>query len=492
MFGLRARVRSRAAFVAVAAIASLCLIMRGISGGPAAADNDPAVVGQWSPELDIGIIGIHAAMLHTGKVMLFERQHDGPGSLAKLFDPATGTVTDATLPFVRDIFCGGLSFLPDGRLLVTGGNASQTTGGIGISEATQFDPSTNTWADAGTDEVPRWYPTNVELPDGRVLVFSGEADDGHPIATTDIYNGYLHTFTQQPASANMQLGTYARAELLPSGKVAVVGQQRRTWLYDPTTQSWSYVATANYGVRTYGSAVLLPGLEKILIAGGAQTGWATNTAETIDFSDPAPHWTYTGSMNEARHNLNLVLLPDQTVLAVGGNQYGARGLPVHDAELYDPATGQWSVMAAQQADRSYHSTALLLPDGRVLSAGADTGDPGQTTVEIYSPPYMFRGHRPWIQSATSWFYYGDKVGITTPDLASIAHVVLVRPGAVTHADDMDQRLVELPFALHGNHGLEATAPSSSSVAPPGYYMMFIVTADGIPSTGFWVHIGARP
>jgi len=140
--------------------------------------------------------------------------------------------------------------------------------------------------------------------------------------------------------------------------------------------------------------VLLPGQEKVLVAGGsldllAGGGAATNTTEVIDMSAASPAWSYTGSMTYARYNENLVLLADGTVLAVGGGGGGGRyANPVLTAELYDPKVGQWTVLAAQSVQRSYHSTAALLPDGRVVSAGSDNGVSTQVTYEIFNPPGM--------------------------------------------------------------------------------------------------------
>ena len=194
-----------------------------------------------------------------------------------------------------------------------------------------------------------------------------------------------------------------------------------------------------------------------------------------------PTWTYTGSMNYARYNENLVLLADGTVLAVGGGGGGGRyDNPVLTAELYTPSTGLWSVMAAQTIQRTYHSTAVLLPDGRVVSAGSDNGASTQVTYEIYSPPYLFNGTRPVISAAPTTLTYGQTFSITTSNASTIASVALVRPGATTHADDFDQRYVNLKFTV-GNGTLTATAPASGNIAPPGYYMLVIVNTSGIPS-----------
>jgi hypothetical protein len=144
-------------------------------------------------------------------------------------------------------------------------------------------------------------------------------------------------------------------------------------------------------------------------------------------------------------------------------------------------------MAAQRVQRTYHSTAVLLPDGRVLSAGSDFG-PGQETVEIYSPPYLFRGSRPSIASAPPSVPYGESFRIETPEASEISRVALIRPGSTTHAVDFDQRYVDLTFA-ETSGAVEAVAPSSPAAAPPGYYMLFILDEAGVPSVAEFVHLG---
>jgi Domain of unknown function (DUF1929) len=153
---------------------------------------------------------------------------------------------------------------------------------------------------------------------------------------------------------------------------------------------------------------------------------------------------------------------------------------VFAVELYNPTTGQWTVMASQSIQRAYHSTAVLLPDGRVVSSGSDDSAFTEMTYEIFSPPYLFNGARPVIQSAPTSLAYGASFTITTSDASIITRVALVRPGATTHADDFDQRYVDLTFTL-GSGTIQATAPANGSAAPPGYYMLVIVNSSGVAS-----------
>ena len=123
---------------------------------------------------------------------------------------------------------------------------------------------------------------------------------------------------------------------------------------------------------------------------------------------------------------------------------------------------------------------MLLPDGRVLSTGSDNNETTQLTYEIYSPPYLFKGKRPRIQTAPTSITYGSTFTISTPDAASVTRVALVRPSATTHANNFDQRYVDLTFSM-SNGSIKATAPVNGSMAPPGYYMLVIVNSSGVPS-----------
>jgi hypothetical protein len=323
-----------------------------------------------------------------------------------------------------------------------------------------------------------------------VLELSGSDETGTYIQTAlESYGSTTGKWTVLPASANLPstvLQTYPRMSLLPSGKVFLSAPAARTYLFDPSSNVWSFVATTNFGYRFFAPHVLLPGLEKILVAGGSLThdnggGAATNTAEVIDMSVANPTWSYISPMTYARYNENLVLLPDGTVLAVGGGGgFGAFTNPIFTPELFDPKTGQWTVMAPQTIQRTYHSTAVLLPDGRVVSSGSNNGASTEITYEIYSPPYLFMGARPVIQSAPTSLGYGAKFNISTANASTITRVALVRPGATTHADDFDQRYVDLTYTV-GAGGIQATAPANSSQAPPGYYMLVIVNSSGVPS-----------
>jgi hypothetical protein len=222
---------------------------------------------------------------------------------------------------------------------------------------------------------------------------------------------------------------------------------------------------------------------KILYVGG---GPPTNTAEIIDLNQPSPQWSFTGSMQFARRQMNATVLPTGQVLVTGGTSGGGFNNPVgavHAAELWDPGTGAWTTMASNAVTRIYHSTTLLLPDGRVLHTGS--GDAGgvvdELSYEIYSPPYLFKGARPTISGSTpNQVGYGQSLFIATPDAAAITKVAFIRHGSVTHAFDAGTRFVPLSFSQVSG-GVQVTLPAGGTIAPPGPYMLFLVNGSGVPS-----------
>jgi hypothetical protein len=476
-------------FITLALIATVLLAITPAFGRGWAAPPAPADVGQWSASVNIGIVGIHGALLRNGKVLMwYYPAVAGANSPAVVFDPTTNTATRNDITSASDFFCSGSTILPDGRVMIIGGlNGIPPSPDYGIASVELYNPTTTTWAAATPMTYARWYPTALAMPDGTVYAISGtDATGTKLVLPMEVYRPGSGLWQTMPTKANIApiSQTYPRMTVLTTGKVLMAGTGAYTRLFDPVLKTWSTLGTMNYGSRIYGGVVLLPGLQKILTAGGHATpsGPATNTAEILDVSQPTPAWAYTGSMTFPRYNAGLTLLADGTVLAVGGNQVSKYSSPVKAAELYDPATGTWTVMASQTARRGYHSIALLLPDGRVLSAGSDdfvAPDMSQT-VEIYSPPYLFLGARPTITSAPTSVKYNAAFTINTPDAANITRVALIRPGSVTHADDMDQRYVDLAFTP-GVGVVNATAPLSGNFAPPGYYMLVIVNSSGVPS-----------
>jgi len=487
--GRRTFLLAGSAAAALAGTGSLKGLLGSSAPKAAALPADPTVAGQWTAPFDLTLISIHAVMLHTGKVLLFSWPNNTVGSDAVLYDPVSGSVTSIPLNYQRDIFCGGMTVLPDGRVFIAGGHIylSPILRTEGVANTTLFDPASSAWTEGPTMDVARWYPTSAQLGDGTVRIFGGVMNNSTDAITVDAYDPSANTLTTLPASASKVMYLYPRLKLTTSGLVAWTNMGT-TYFFNPATAVWATGPRLTSGGRgERDTSVLLPGLTKIMEIGGKVSGAAVKTAEILDLSASPLAWKTTASMNFARWWHNAVLLADGTVLVVGGGASGAYGAPVLTPEIYDPASATWTQMAPQAAPRMYHSTALLLPDGRVLSAGQSHGSL-QNTGEIFSPPYLFAGPRPTITGAPASIGYNQQFTITTPDFASIGRVALVKAGSVTHSCNFDQRYVDLTYQSNGSNGLTATSPPDSNHAPPGWYMLFILSS-GVPSVASWVQVG---
>ena len=328
----------------------------------------------------------------------------------------------------------------------------------------------------------------MQLADGRVLVFGGQAAAGSPANTVEEFNPATGLVRTLPRTATRGTGLYPRLHLMPDGTLLKPGPTRATTRFDPGSATWTAGPSMIYGNRHRGVSVLLSGGTRLLALGGHDTGTSgpTATAEILDTAVSPLRWRPTGAMAHARMLADAVLLPDGKVLVVGGGRQQNYTGPVRTPEMYDPATGGWTQMAPHTASRMYHSTAVLLPDGRVLSAGQDNGALA-TYGEIYSPPYLFRGARPTVSSAPAAVAYGSTFSVTTPEAAAIRRVVLIRPGSTTHQVNTDQRAVPLAFTA-GAGTLTVAVPANRNLAPPGYYLLFLVDADGVPSVAPWVRL----
>ena len=454
----------------------------------------PSQAGQWSSAVSLPLVALHAITMRTGNVLLMDGWQNP--NQTQVFNPTTQALTPANNGFGLDIFCSGNVTLADGRVLITGGEGSTS---LGSAAATIFDPVSQTWSRLPDMKAPRWYPTATELGDGRVLVISGQDTATTWVDTPEIYDPTANTWTllSKISTSQVHEPEYPLSYLLPSGKIVTIAPSvGQSFILDPSAQTWSAIGGAT--LYNGSAAQYLPG--KILYTGGGSpfnsTNPSTTNAQVIDLTSATPSWQAVAPMNFARYTHTLTVLPDGKVLAVGGSGTLSETdttQAVYPAEEWDPSTNTWTTLASMQIPRIYHATALLLPDGRVLVAGSGHEDsvtaPGEYNAQYYSPPYLFNGTRPTITSMPSSFSYGDTISIQTPDAASIAKVSLVSLGADTHTLDMNQHFVPLTFTA-GSGALTVSSPTLANVAPPGYYMVFIVNGSGVPSVASIVHIGA--
>ncbi|HLK02321.1 MAG TPA: galactose oxidase-like domain-containing protein, partial [Streptosporangiaceae bacterium] len=474
-----------------------------IGTGPASAPSNsvtpnPVIQGKWGPLQTWPIVAVHSVLLNNGKLMQWDGW-DTPEP-TEVYDPAAQTFTTVNAPSSN--FCAGNVQLPDGRVMTVGGWGATTTGNQGIVDTDIFNPATQTWTRVANMNVPRWYPDVVELSDGRYVAISGNSTNSGTWADTpEVYDPTANKWTllSNVNTSQVHEEEYPFSYLAPNSKVFTIGpSEDKSFFLDVGSQTWTPLGSS--GVVNGSSVMYRPG--KILYSGGAASVITTTPAQsgsaTIDLTAANPTWQPAAPMNYARVYHTLTMLADGRVLAVGGEassdqtQVTTGVLP---AEIWDPATGKWTVDSSMATARNYHSTAVLMPDGTVLVAGGGHEDnntgPGQYSAQVYSPSYLFDGARPTITSAPATSAYGASMSVSTPDASSISAVNLVSLGADTHQADMDQHFVPLSFTA-GSGSLTVQAPASAALAPPGYYMMFIVNKLGVPSVAAIVRMNPAP
>lgn len=487
-----------------------------------------ATYGQWisGGTVTVGgatMVARHAALLRTGNVLLIEGACGLAQSRTWLWNPFTRTmVTPAPAPPGNNLYCAGHSFLSDGRLLVAGGGGESNQ--FPKNRVWLFNPMTSTW-DFTRDTTTaiqtmmnheRWYPTCVSLGDDRILIASGDLGNltcgtlTPPAMPMEIYNEATGQFSLVTTPANKFFGpTYPGLNLFPPHQLFFTPVGFRNNSETPgacTTIEPSSILTlsglsgswADTGAqdRTKGMSVLLarqsPPYIQVMVVGGGDAA-KSRTYAKIDLSTPGPTWgsdlalpiTAGQPQPTQRIHPNVVLLPDGTVFVCGGADVS------EPCWLYDPETLSWSEMDELTFPRRYHSVALLLPTGEVMATGGQSGA-GQSEIEVFQPPYLFAGARPTITSVSpDPIHHGSPFTIETPNPTDIQKVTLVRPMAVTHQTDSEQRVIQLSPTVSGVTTLAATAPSPGhphGLAPKGYYMLFLINTAGVPSEATFVFL----
>lgn len=469
------------------------------------------------------VLAMNAALLHTDKVCFFSGTSNNPNNVGTpfrgvLWDFRNHSFTQPHVP--ADFFCSDNAFLADGRLLVAGGTKEYDFGHpfFGLRDAFILDPAAEQWTPVAQMAGGRWYPTLLTLGDGRVLAVAGLGEDGLLNLVPEIFSvtsGWTalpdqRTWAATPDASTRRLPLYAHLFLLRNGRVFYSGGQYganeglNPCLFDLSARSFTEVpglAThEEQSHRNQSASVLLPPVQSqrvILIGGGAThpggahiAAEAINNVNLIDLTSSAPQYRQTAALHFARMHHNAVLLPDRTVLVVGGSQLDeSREQATLVAEIYDPEAERWDLAAAARVPRLYHSVALLLPDGTVITAGSNParGDE-ELRLELFYPPYLFKGARPVIADAPQALGYGADFEIGSAQASDIQWATLMRAGSTTHCNDTDQRLVDLPFSVVSENRLRAVLTGEPNLAPPGWYMLFLTNRTGVPSVARWVRV----
>ncbi|HEU4525299.1 MAG TPA: galactose oxidase-like domain-containing protein, partial [Gemmatimonadales bacterium] len=468
-----------------------------------------ATTGEWGPEVAWDIVPLHISLLPSGRMLAWGREEIGGGmGEPRLWDPATQSPNAATMIMADTmLFCAGHTLMPDGNLMVSGGHKADDRG---LDVTNIFDWQSESWT-PGLPKMAhgRWYPTVTTLPDGRLITVAGQDSASNVVKIPEIWEN--NQWVELTGADNVELPYYPRNFIDPTdGRVFMAGERiqsrwldvdaftgadRGQWTSSGPLHIWPFN-------RDYGSAVMYESGKILYVGGGGYTGWdtpddvsptPTETAEKIDLTATVRAWSSAGSMSQPRRHHTATVLPDGRVLVTGGVSGGGFndvGSGVRAAEMWDPATNDWSTLASNAVTRAYHSVSILMPDGTVLHGasgdadvpGTSTPYPAQRSHEIFRPPYLFKGARPEITDAPASAGYGSSFDVTTPSAPQVTAVRLIRLGSVTHAFDMGTMAISLDFS-RTNGSISVTAPASSRIAPPGYYQIFLLNRNGVPSPG---------
>ena len=470
-----------------------------------------ATKGWWDSVTDWPLIAIHAVVIPGGRVMSYGTDAAGTQGAQFVYDvwdpsPTPGMPPHYTLDNTTgtDLFCSSQTLLPNGQVFVTGGDNRQAGGfNLGINNTTIFNPTTNTVTASTSMAYARWYGSQVTLPSGRLLVVGGidEANGFSVIPEIRNTNGSWSKIS------NVEIGNDLSYPRL------LVGPQL-------ATNVESVYILAGVGHRSvYRLDLPAAGTEGTLVDTGTRlsgaTSWerplarvnATQTLVQLDSgatelltlpttSTSKPSVTSAGRMSQARPWSNFTVLPTGDVLANGGSGEPEKLVKVaYHAELWSAKTKTWTTMASELRPRLYHSSAVLLADGRVQSMGG--GAPGPvlgTNAQMYSPSYLFKADgsasvRPKLDVVPSVLNVGSTTQtLTVGDATTIKRVTLVKTSSVTHSYNTEQRFLELGFTQVNPTTVRLTAPANVATATPGYYWLSVINAAGVPSVSKLVSV----
>ncbi len=419
-----------------------------------------------------------------------------------LFNPATDQVSTPT-GYDTTQGCVGPLLLPDGKVIFMGGTNTQVYG-PGTKKVKTYNPVADTWQLMPNLLDYRWYPTVTSLSDGRILITGGGGlQNPWRINTTELYDP---TTGQSMWADTIAIGNEVSPVVqLYTGKVLMT--HRPPQLFAPSTNQWNLAADFVQGNRMPNGdhsdheLVLLPNDDGRAIAIGHISFVPNQLGNLVEIYDPQiDSWRLGSNYTPLRSRSKLVLLPNRKIIVIGGyKEDQAHPAPVNQwgqlflTDEYDPATDIWRRLENIHTAREYHATAILVPDGRVITVGGE-GKPGrepsESIIEAFSPPYLFRGVRPEIHSVTGDFKPGGSLLLTVSRADSVTAVRLVSTASVTHfMNSGNNRFLELSFSQNANT-LNVQLPVDSVTLPDGFYMLFVMV-DDVPSIAKMVKVESQ-
>jgi hypothetical protein len=383
---------------------------------------------------------------------------------------------------------------------------------FGTNDAYVFDVKTSRFVKVSSMNYARWYPTLAEMGNGMVMAMSGLNGQGQISMNSEMFSPATGQWTQGPVHG---FPTYPATFLTASGQLFFTGSNAG---YGPATPAWRTPGFWNVKTNAFtpvpgipdpqdletSASVLLPPAQdgEIMVLGGGGVGQSNSaTARTalIDMDAPDPHWVRGPALARPTRYPTTVLLPNDQVLVSGGSRYyrGMHGSDNRDTRIYNVASNSFSWAANSITGRDYHSEGLLLPSGAVVTMGGNPlfGNAQDTQpqtfnqeIDIYEPPYLFRGSRPSIVSAPAVMAPGHSYLIKVTQPSAIRYLRLMRPDNATHVTDVNERSIAITFTRARKGYLKITIPANDNIVPPSYYMLFAVNSKSVPSTAYWVRV----
>lgn len=466
-----------------------------------ACHESPASAGRWSNPVDWPVNAVHALLTPDGGVMSYGFKADSDNVFDyDIWTPTAGTLASAHNTFATETavngFCNAAVVMPDnGNILMPGGTSPLNNLGTGVTEVPIFNSQSGSQSLAAEMSFRRWYPTVITLPSGEILVVGGRDTAGVPTNTPEIYSPLTNEWRSLFSANTAELGWfYPKLWVMPDGQL--FGFSRNQVFYLNTAGSGSLQKADPFRAGSFWSTSNRPAVmyrpNKIMNMRGDQPN-------LVDLSGNAPTLSNTSKMNAlADAWSDLQILPDGTVLAVGGSRKNNDAVTAAlNPEIWDPDTDTWTIQSAFKWPRLYHSTTVLLQDGTVLVAGG--GNPGPITnynAEIFSPPYLFKEDgspavRPIIDWAPEKGAYGQQINISTT-ASEVKKVTFIKTSSVTHSWNSEQNYRELPFSVVDNTRISLRLPESPNLATPGYYLLFVLNDKGTPSEAKIIKLGDEP